>query len=298
MSAERVRNSRVAKKTETLDVKPEQHQLPASDFYRAQFQYWKNYDASFDEGLGVWPLGGAGLTEVRYRCYEEWRHFRKIVPLSKESSVLEMGCGNGRWGISLAPLVGYYEGIDISARMLEVARRKARDLSLTNLIFREIPVQEYVPQRNFDIAYLGGVSQFLQDEELKKLLSRLKKNLSKIGIIVDRSTVQLRDREVSNADHGNGQPYISIYRTTAEIDELYASLGFNKRYQRETYVYLQLPTLIQNVLNGPRIANLAAGLSPVSFTVLRGAAQFYRVLRGRVGQNKDYSHDFFIFEAK
>jgi SAM-dependent methyltransferase len=48
--------------------------------------------------------------------------------LSADRSVLEIGCGIGRFARALAPAVGSIVGIDVSDRMVEIARARCADL--------------------------------------------------------------------------------------------------------------------------------------------------------------------------
>ena len=55
--------------------------------------------------VGMYPLGQEGLLEAPYRRYFETRHLKKIVRFHERMNILELGSGNGRWAVSLAPLV-------------------------------------------------------------------------------------------------------------------------------------------------------------------------------------------------
>ena len=49
--------------------------------------------------------------------------------VGRDKDVLEIGCGIGRFATALAPLVRRYTGIDVSAGMVETARRRALGLA-------------------------------------------------------------------------------------------------------------------------------------------------------------------------
>ena len=92
------------------------------------FRYWNSQDDSNPEAMGIWGFGGAGAVELGYRHYEEVRHFLRIVQLHREMALLEIGCGAGRWAVSLAPLIRSYEGVDFSEPMLVAARRRVCEI--------------------------------------------------------------------------------------------------------------------------------------------------------------------------
>jgi len=69
--------------------------------------------------------------------------------------VLDVGCGFGSTTLALARAVGTdgrVMGLDIAAPMLALARRRARDAGVDNIIWREGDAQDIVlPSRHFDL---------------------------------------------------------------------------------------------------------------------------------------------------
>ncbi len=55
--------------------------------------------------------------------------------LTPEMRVVELGCGTGSTAVLHAPKVREYHGIDVSEKMVEIARRKADEAGLSNLRF-------------------------------------------------------------------------------------------------------------------------------------------------------------------
>ena len=58
--------------------------------------------------------------------------------LSAQDRVLEIGCGTGTTALALADGVSSIHGTDISSRMIEIARDKARDQNVTNAGFAAV----------------------------------------------------------------------------------------------------------------------------------------------------------------
>ena len=254
------------------------------------FRYWSNQDDSNPDSMGTWGFGGAGAVELRYRHHEEVRHFLKIVPLRWEMALLEMGCGAGRWAVSLAPLVRCYEGVDFSEPMLVAARARVRESRLNNVTFTQAFAQDYEPQGLFNVIYLAGVSQYLSDAELSQLLRRLSPHLCDNGLIVDRSTANRTRRTVIDSSN-----YMSIYRTREEIVALFAASGFKNDYCDESYDYLSFPSVVQRLLVRSFVQRPISATAPLSFSLLRMAAKISRRLFGLRGEAAIYSHDFFLF---
>ena len=77
--------------------------------------------------------------------------------LRPDMDVLEFGCGTGSTAIAHAPYVKHIQAIDISSRMIEIARGKAEAGNLKNVTFTQSDISEFsVPDQTFD-AVLGLV---------------------------------------------------------------------------------------------------------------------------------------------
>lgn len=88
----------------------------------------------------------AGFWDQRARKYDEsiTRHkdlyIRTIENtrslLDDSDVVLDLGCGSGEIGLDIAPHVEWLHGIDVSEKMIELAREKAHDRRVGNVEFR------------------------------------------------------------------------------------------------------------------------------------------------------------------
>ena len=63
--------------------------------------------------------------------------------LSK-SKLMDIGCGEGRLMTKLAPMVRWYDGVDISPRVLSVATRIASEKQLKNVTFTELSDERFL----------------------------------------------------------------------------------------------------------------------------------------------------------
>jgi ubiquinone/menaquinone biosynthesis C-methylase UbiE len=66
---------------------------------------------------------------------EPVRRFLTLVQPKREERALDVGCGPGLLAKALAPLVGSFVGVDMTAAMIEKARRIAADAGLQNARF-------------------------------------------------------------------------------------------------------------------------------------------------------------------
>jgi ubiquinone/menaquinone biosynthesis C-methylase UbiE len=60
----------------------------------------------------------------------------KEAMFGPDSTVLDVGCGTGKYALALACRCRKITGIDISPRMLDIARQKAGEMGFTNVDFR------------------------------------------------------------------------------------------------------------------------------------------------------------------
>jgi len=113
---------------------------------------WVALEADFDRTLG--PAGDELL--------------RRAAPTPGEH-VLDVGCGFGTTTLALARAVGAggrVMGVDISAPMLGLARQRARDAAVDNVIWREGDAQDLdLPSRHFDLIVSRFGVMFFDDPE-------------------------------------------------------------------------------------------------------------------------------------
>ena len=75
--------------------------------------------------------------------YLEWqrenRLIERIIEIAEpgeDDTVLDLGAGTGRVSLAIAPYVGGVIAVDISEKMLEVAKRKAKERKIDNIQFK------------------------------------------------------------------------------------------------------------------------------------------------------------------
>lgn len=81
-------------------------------------------------------------------------------------SVLEFGCGTGSTAIAHAPYVSRILAIDISSKMLEIAREKAGAANITNVEFEQAGINELAaPAESFDAVMGHSILHLLPNKE-------------------------------------------------------------------------------------------------------------------------------------
>ncbi|HEX2908365.1 MAG TPA: class I SAM-dependent methyltransferase [Phototrophicaceae bacterium] len=87
-------------------------------------------EAMWDQLAGNWDQPGVSLGENDLRLIEKTRKY-----LAASAVILDYGCATGSIALELAPTVKTVYGLDLSARMIELARRKADERQAANTNF-------------------------------------------------------------------------------------------------------------------------------------------------------------------
>jgi SAM-dependent methyltransferase len=91
-------------------------------------RYWEDRARQFaSEGQGLAAVCSYGMPELYNRIIDwcQWLALRRWLRVSPGSSVLDVGCGVGRWSRRLAARGAHVTGVDLSPTMIAEARRRA-----------------------------------------------------------------------------------------------------------------------------------------------------------------------------
>lgn len=66
------------------------------------------------------------------------QYMEQALPLTKDLTTLDIGCGSGVYSMALAPRVGQAVGVDISPKMIEYANARSKELGLNHAKFRRV----------------------------------------------------------------------------------------------------------------------------------------------------------------
>lgn len=128
------------------------------------------------DGLGSVCHPGAPLwlnsyyAHIQKKVYE--RLFSLIPKPKTNAQALDMGCGTGRWCRFLASHGYNTTGIDIQPEMIEMNIRR-----YLNIEFICTSIQEYNPDKHFDVISSVTVLQHIPFEEQEKLIQKIRKML-------------------------------------------------------------------------------------------------------------------------
>jgi len=85
---------------------------------------------------------------------------------TRESSILEFGCGTGTTALLHAPYVGRYLAVDLSSEMVRIAREKAAAEAVNNVTFLHSSIEDLVPpEPQYDVIMCHSVLHLLDEPE-------------------------------------------------------------------------------------------------------------------------------------
>ncbi|MDQ1261106.1 MAG: hypothetical protein QG575_287 [Euryarchaeota archaeon] len=164
-----------------------------------------------------------------YRKCQEEAHFEKLIKLNKKMKILEVGCGTGRWAFYFADKVAKIVAIDLSDKMIEIAKKKQMNSCTKNIDFHCLSAMSFETNEKFDLVYFSGVLQYIEDKDIDQILDKLPEWMNKDGLCLSRDTLSLQKRFSMTED------YPVIYRTKKEYEEMFKKHGLKLVYQDKSY---------------------------------------------------------------
>jgi ubiquinone/menaquinone biosynthesis C-methylase UbiE len=154
--------------------------------------------------------------------------------LTPDAQVFEFGCGTGSTAIAHAPHVQHITAIDISGRMLEIARGKAAAADIGNITFTQASLEDVdTAPASFDMVMAHSILHLVQDPAAA---CRRLYDLLKPGGVLVTSTTCIGDASpfwkfvIPPAHFLGFAPFVNIFTRQALLQAI-ASAGFTLTYQ-------------------------------------------------------------------
>lgn len=164
-----------------------------------------------------------------------WDQFEKQIILPKmnvsdNSTVLDIGCGIGRWAEVLIPISKYYCGMDMSEEMIKQAQKRnqylGREYDFVNDSFEHFcQLPEDAMKCKFDRLWMCGVMMYINDAHLESGLKGLLSKMDEHAVVYFTETIALDERLTLREFFSTAldADYDVIYRTEQEYNQLYLS---------------------------------------------------------------------------
>lgn len=142
--------------------------------------------------------------------------------VSPGMTVLDIGCGIGRWGEWFCPQGVYYVGIDGSAKMIERAQENLATYEKKQLIVGDAREIQKIWSGNCDIVFVYGVLMYLNDNDVMTLLKGIcdicDKNAQVCFIESMSEKTRLTLKDIYSEELK--QNYSAIYRSVDEFKQM------------------------------------------------------------------------------
>ncbi|MBP5787104.1 MAG: class I SAM-dependent methyltransferase [Kiritimatiellae bacterium] len=162
---------------------------------------------------------------VKQRDEREKAKLLPLLGLDKDSRVLDLACGIGRWADAVADKVGLYLGIDFSAELVSIAEKR---INVPNVRFRVGAATELdavlAPDEQFNRVLIVGLLMYLNDDGVQRCARTLEKHCDQGTVICIREPLGI-DARFTLKDHFSPElnaTYNAVYRTRDELVALLA----------------------------------------------------------------------------
>ena len=184
----------------------------------------KKYKKENPYAVTMYQDNNALLVEQRNK--DEQQKIMPLLQVNENSRIIDIGCGIGRWSEAIKGEINSYWGIDFSEDLIKIARgRNYRQnikfdvLSATDILNHKYS-DEIMP---FNIIIISGVLLYLNDEDVKKVISAIDYISTKNAIIYIREPVGIEHRLTLKEFFSEelDDYYNAIYRTKEEYENIF-----------------------------------------------------------------------------
>jgi SAM-dependent methyltransferase len=166
--------------------------LPSLDhLHRRQYaETWDTLASSPSQARAV-VCGNSDEGTLRFTAQKLVTHITELAGIKATDNVLEIGCGVARIGLEVAPRCQQWTGADISKNMLACAADRLVSLNNVHLVHLTAPNLDAFPANSFDLAYLTGVFDHLDQMDRYKYILDAFRVLGEAGrLYVDNTDLE------------------------------------------------------------------------------------------------------------
>ncbi len=159
----------------------------------------------------------------RRECLQDWTLARMRRHLGARCRrAVDLGCGYGDWTVQLAALAHEVIACDVSPGFVEQTRARLRVAGHTAAQVTVADVRRFDDYRDADLICLGAVLMYLEDEDCRRLLRRVRERIAGDGLFVSRDWCALRLGRAG----AKLNPWFSVHRRARNYREMIEQAGF------------------------------------------------------------------------
>lgn len=197
----------------------------------------KYFNAVEPSIMGPYMMDGFGFPQSagEYRFQQEVQIVNTLLQgMPSKGAALDLGCGMGFWTEMLATQFQQVDAVEASDSLFSALLDKCQRLH--NVTCHNQNALDFQPNQAVDLAFLGGLLMYLNDDDAVVLLKQLADMLSVDAKILCRESTLRQETEVVQG------AYSVIYRTRSHYESLFrrAGLRLEKTVLNDPYVLLQM----------------------------------------------------------
>lgn len=196
--------------------------------------FYNKRAASQKDKIGAVLLGAQEAEVLQQKNTFDRDYIVPMLGIDRNTRVLDMGCGVGRWAKFVLPQCGFYYGIDFSEEMIEIGEQECSQVPHPRggYAFQCMSILEAATRPpeffggKFGSVICAGVFMYINDETATQIYCSLPNLLEEHCTINFEEPVGIQKRLTLNefASEELHTNYSAIYRTPEEYVELYAPL--------------------------------------------------------------------------
>ena len=173
---------------------------------------------------------------VRERNLAEMNKLKPLLQLDKDSKILDVACGIGRWSDAITEEIDIYCGIDFCTDFIGLAKERNRKKNRYFFNSSSIDVKECICEHNKGTFYrvlLVGALMYLNDNDVESTLEQVESLCDAHSIICVREPIGIEERLTLKEEFSVelSDDYNAIYRTKNELESIFKKTLLNKGFE-------------------------------------------------------------------
>jgi len=194
--------------------------------------YYTNYEGEFNLEPYILPKDDNELQELLSNSYH-YNFLSKFITIDKNTVVLDLGCGYGRFVEFYAPLASFVYGVDVTAYIIDICKTKYAGIENVEFIKNNGYTLEMIDDNSIDLVSCYTVFQHIPRKATQSYIKEFSRILKPDGrIIIQFQGVKSNNDKAYN-DVGLEKKVYKIQYTNEDIQILakYSGLEIKKFYE-------------------------------------------------------------------
>ncbi|MBR1442951.1 MAG: class I SAM-dependent methyltransferase [Firmicutes bacterium] len=197
--------------------------------YDKVYTFYNNRKAKYDRDNPyiLTMLQDKNPNLVKKRNTYEWNKLHPLMNIDKNSKILDVACGIGRWSDAITEDINEYCGIDFSEELISIAVERNKNLKNRTFLVGSVnhltQILENAKKGKFDKVLVFGICVYLNEKDIRSMFSQIESMCCKNALICIREPVGINERLTLKDFYSQDLEveYNSIYRTRIELENIF-----------------------------------------------------------------------------